>query len=277
MTTIKYDKPVADYVDALSKTGHVTHAKYKKTSVTFHHNGGRLSLQGILDVWKTRPASAHFQSDAKGDIGQYVQVNEYAWATGNTKGNQTSISIEMANLTLAPGWRVDPITWRSAARLAGWLFANVIDGKPRPSRSNVHFHKFWKSTDCAGPYMDTMYNDLLLETQNWYDHFVRPTYPPPNTGGELSMSEVQRVLDYQAVCTTSIKDYVRQILTTATKEIVDYTAACSVQIQKSVRQVDATSDEQLTAELAELRAGVEAKLEEVLAQHSTSNPPSTEV
>lgn len=177
--TIAYDQPVANYIDALSRTGHVTHSKYKKTSVTFHHNGGRLSLAGILEVWKTRPASAHFQSDSAGRIGQYVDVNEYAWATGNTQGNCYSISIEMADKTLAPNWEVDPVTWRSGARLAGWLFVHVI--KAAPTRENVFVHHHWKSTDCAGPYIDRIFNDLLAEVQTWYGIFLRGTTPAKPT------------------------------------------------------------------------------------------------
>lgn len=175
---IKYDKPVANFIAGLDATGHVTHRSYNKKSVTFHHNGGRLSLQGILEVWKTRPASAHFQVDGGGRVGQYVGVYEYAWATGNTTGNIESISIEMADKTLAPKWEVDPITWRSAARLAGWLFANVI--KAAPTRSNVFVHHHWKSTDCAGPYIDRIFNDLLEEVQTWYKLFTAPkTVPTP--------------------------------------------------------------------------------------------------
>lgn len=179
MTTVSgYDKPIADFVNALSATGHVTHVKYKKKSVTLHHNGGRLSLQGILNVWKVRPASAHFQSNATGQLGQYVHVQEYAWAVGNTVGNQESISIEMANQLLAPTWKVADVTWQSAARLAGWLFANVIDGRPAPSKSNFFYHHHWKPTECAGPYMDSIYDKVLAEAQKWYEHFRHPAPAP---------------------------------------------------------------------------------------------------
>ncbi len=219
MTTIKYDQPIADFVDALSATGHVTHIKYAKKSVTFHHNGGRLSLRGIYEVWKTREASAHFQSDIAGRLGQYVHVNEYAWATGSSLGNQESISIEMANKTLAPKWEVDTVTWRSAARLAGWLFANVI--KARPTRSNVFVHKHWKSTDCAGPYIDSVFNDLLLEVQTWYIHFMQtksqPTDPKPNYDWEAVMAlfnTKQEFIDAIAEGTEAGMDaYVKRFLT----------------------------------------------------------------
>lgn len=192
---IAYDKPIANFIAGLDATGHVTHRSYTKKSVTFHHNGGRLSLQGILDVWKTRPASAHFQSDIAGRIGQYVGVYEYAWATGNTQGNIESISIEMADMTLAPTWKVAEVTWRSAARLAGWLFANVI--KAAPTRSNVFVHHHWKSTDCAGPYIDSIFNDLLTEVQTWYRYFItpKPTVPTkPTTPSVPSLADLEAAM-----------------------------------------------------------------------------------
>jgi len=175
--TIKYDKHVANFIDALSATGHVTHRSYTKTSVTLHHNAGRLSHQGVLDVWKVRPASAHFDVDGNGDVAQYVKVNEYAWAAGDLTGNQKSIHIEMANSKLAPTWEVAEVTWKGAARLAGWLFYKEV-GK-RPTKTNFHYHSHWSATACAGPYMDKIYNKVLKAAQEAYDHFKSPSKPAP--------------------------------------------------------------------------------------------------
>lgn len=211
---IKYDQPIANFIAGLDATGHVTHRSYTKKSVTFHHNGGRLSLQGILDVWKVRPASAHFQSDSAGRIGQYVGVYEYAWATGNTVGNQESISIEMANSTLAPTWGVAEVTWRSAARLAGWLFANVI--KAIPSRANVFVHHHWKATDCAGPYIDKIFNDLLEEVQTWYWYFKQPAPSTPNDWEDIMalFDSVEEFIEAQAKGTERGMDrYIKRFLT----------------------------------------------------------------
>ncbi|MFF6952788.1 N-acetylmuramoyl-L-alanine amidase [Streptomyces iakyrus] len=178
--TIPYDCPVANFIDQLSATGHVTHTSYMKTSVTLHHNAARLSHQGVLDVWKVRPASAHFDVDAAGAVAQYVKVNEYAWAVGNTVGNQRSISIEMANATLAPNWTVGQATWKNAARLAGWLFAKVIG--QRPSRSNLVYHHHWSATICAGPFMDRIYDEVLAAAQVAYDGFTdAQSTPRPDT------------------------------------------------------------------------------------------------
>jgi hypothetical protein len=196
MATIAYDKPVTDFIAALSATGHVTHTKYKKTSVTFHHNGGNLTHAGVLSVWKTRPASAHFDVDVHGRVAQYVQVQEYAWAVGNRGGNESSISIEMADKTFAPHWEVDEVTWQEAARLAGWLFAHVI--KDTPTKNNVHYHHEWSSTECPGPYMDSIRSQVLAEVQKWYAHFTEsetdsPSSPHPTTPAPTkSLSDVAR-------------------------------------------------------------------------------------
>ena len=180
---IKYDQPVKNLIDELSATGHVTHTAYRKDSVTFHHNAGRLSHEGVLNVWKTRPASAHFDVDGKGAVAQYVKPNEYAWAVGNKSGNQRTISIELANSSTGDPWPVATATWKSGARLAGWLFAKVIGA--RPTSANVHFHHHWSSTVCAGPYMDSVYSQLLAEVVKWYNFFkqgdvavVQPPRPP---------------------------------------------------------------------------------------------------
>lgn len=168
--TIAYDLPLWDFIAGLDATGHVSHVPHRKTHVTLHHNGGRLSFEGILDVWRVRPASAHFDIDGAGRAAQFVRVNEYAWATGSTEGNQRSISIEMCNETLAPDWKVSEVTWRAAGRLAGWLFARVIGY--RPTREFLVQHKEWNATMCAGPHIDKVYNQILAVAQETYDAIV---------------------------------------------------------------------------------------------------------
>lgn len=169
--TINYDLPVKDLIDELSATGHVTHKKYKKTSVTLHHNGGRLSHEGLLSVWRVRPASAQFDVDKRGDVAQFTLAREYAWACGNTEGNMRSIHIEMANEELAPEWTIGEDTWQGAARLAAWLFVHKVEGSPRPSKDNFFVHHHWLNTTCAGPYIDKIYDRILRAAQHWYDYY----------------------------------------------------------------------------------------------------------
>lgn len=188
MSVIAYDRPVKDLIAGLNATGHVTHTQYRKDMVTLHHNGGRLSHEGVLQVWKTRPASAQFDVDAAGAVAQYVKANEYAWACGSTVGNQRSISIEMANSTLGPNWEVSETTWRSAARLAGWIFAKIIG--TRPTNSNLVVHHHWKATLCAGPHIDHVFNAILDLAGQHYDEFVGGHAPTPPASGHKSVAEI---------------------------------------------------------------------------------------
>lgn len=184
-----YDKPVKNLIAGLNATGHVTHTTHRKTKVTVHHNGGRLSHEGVLGVWKTRPASAHFDVDGFGAVAQYVEMNEYAWATGSTTGNQNSISIEHCNSEVGGDWAISETTWRSGARLTGWIFAKVIGD--RPSSDNVVVpHSFWKSTTCPGPYLTRMFSQYIAVAQQAYDFFMgggsSPAPPAPSGGKSVS-------------------------------------------------------------------------------------------
>lgn len=184
MTTINYDQPVEDLIAALSATGHVTHESFTKTSVTIHHNGGVAdSHEDVLNTWKTREASAHFDVDVHGNVAQYVDVHEYAWATGNTQGNESSISIETADAAGAPSWGTSDATWKSAARLGAWLFVHVIG--QRPSSDNVFPHQHWVSTDCPGPWIMSHFSEILAEMQQQYDAMKgtpsAPATPPSVT------------------------------------------------------------------------------------------------
>lgn len=184
-----YDRPIENLIDELSATGHVNHDKFPKRSVTLHHNGGvRFSHRTILNIWKSRPASAHFDVDAIGELAQYVEEHEYAWAVGDTVGNEETISIEMANISAAPHWEVAQVTWVSAARLAGFLFAHVIEGHPRPSEHNLFVHHHWSQTSCAGPFVDATYPEILATAQSAYDHFHAPTI----------VQQIQRTLEVVA-------------------------------------------------------------------------------
>lgn len=197
--TIDYDRPVINLIDELYATGHVTLSpNYTKTSVTIHHNAGINTAQQVLDDWKTQQSSAHFDVDAQGTVAQYVETDKYAWAVGSTEGNQSSISIEQCNSTLAPGWDVSETTWKASARLAAWLFVNVIHAAP--TSSNLHPHHFWSATECPGPYMDSIWSEYVAEVQAQYEAFTNGTIVAPpvsvSTGlledGKLGYNTIKR-------------------------------------------------------------------------------------
>lgn len=275
MTTISYDLPVKDLISGLDATGHVTHTKHRKTMVTLHHNGGVLSHEGVLNVWRDRPASAHFDVDSAGAVAQYVRVDEYAWACGDTLGNQTSISIEMCNQTGPPNWAVGDATWKSAARLAGWLFAHVIG--TRPTSSNLVRHKYWSATDCAGPFIDQVYGQILQLSQQTYDNI---TNGGPGGGGGDEESDVDEqqnaylVEIWQSTARGQNKPELSQLhrhVNFLGNLIVQKTDALTARIASLDEQIGQPAPVVLTPEdraaiIREVRSGLAAEVADLLAE-----------
>lgn len=263
--TIAYDQPVLDLIDELSATGHVTHTQHRKSKVTLHHNGGRLSHSGVLSVWQVRPASAHFNIDGLGTCAQFVKVNEYAWATGSTPGNEQSISIEMCNETVAPEWRVGENTWRSAARLAGWLFARVIG--ERPNSSNLVPHGYWSATACPGPFINGNWNAVLTTAQQWYDRFVNGgaddmelTDRMKNAWGTTpTIEQVYAAIDYRTWSIETKVDAISQVVARIAEndDNIEMSPEQLNLLRADIRQLGEDLKQQLDAKLDEALADIE--------------------
>ncbi|MEF3324088.1 peptidoglycan recognition family protein [Gulosibacter sp. GYB002] len=89
----------------------------KINKVIIHHNAGNLTIKSIWDVWQTRQASAHYQVDSGGRIGQLVWDRDTAWHAGNWEANTTSIGIEHADISSKP-WRISEACLDNGARSA---------------------------------------------------------------------------------------------------------------------------------------------------------------
>ena len=81
--------------------------------IGIHHNAGNLSVQGCWNVWQSRQASAHYQVQSDGIIGQLVHDCDTAWALGNFDANCRSINIEHADISSSP-WRISDKCLESA-------------------------------------------------------------------------------------------------------------------------------------------------------------------
>ena len=88
----------------------------KINKVIIHHNAGNLTIKSIWDVWQTRQASAHYQVDSGGRIGQLVWDRDTAWHAGNWEANTTSIGIEHADIPFKP-WRIPEVCLDNGAHL----------------------------------------------------------------------------------------------------------------------------------------------------------------
>lgn len=181
-------------------TKHYTPQSSKRLrAVVVHHmasvgNGHGSALDGAYRTWQTRPASAHYGVESN-LVRQYVRDKDRAWSVGNRKANSETISIEHANSTGGPSWKVSDTTWRTGAKLAAYL--HVRYGLGRPVKNvTLKRHKDFGGTICPGPYMDSIFDQYVGEAQRVYDAIVdAPGAPAPPKPPSLARHYIVRAGD----------------------------------------------------------------------------------
>lgn len=160
--------------------------------VVIHHNAGILSIDQIWQVWQTRAASAHYQVQSDGQIGQLVWDADTAWHAANQWMNQRSIGIEVANSGgAAQDWPITDTAIREAARLTAAICLYYRLGKPE-SGVNVRYHREFTGTSC--PYHlapGGKYNTAFMdEARRFYDELKAKKNGTPTPKKETPMASM---------------------------------------------------------------------------------------
>ncbi|WP_282939132.1 peptidoglycan recognition protein family protein [Corynebacterium auriscanis] len=149
-----------------------------------HHNAGvNLTTEDCARIWEERPASAHYQVENSGRIGQLVNDWDTAWHAADLVRNQESIGIEHAN-SGGPDqdWPISPRVIEQGAHLAAALCVAYKLGRPEYG-VNIVDHKETGQTSC--PYhlaFGGKYHREWMEiAQYWYDRMTKPKTTPPAT------------------------------------------------------------------------------------------------
>lgn len=153
----------------------------KIDKVITHHNAGKLTIKGCWDVWQTRQASAHYQVDSNGRIGQLVWDRDTAWHAGNWEANTTSIGIEHADVSSSP-WKVSEACLDNGAHLVAAVCRYYKLGRPQWGK-NVFGHKNFSATECPASLAGSQHAAYMKRAQYWYDHMTgskpAPAKPKP--------------------------------------------------------------------------------------------------
>lgn len=170
----------------------------KINKIIIHHNAGNLSIRGCYDVWQTRKASAHYQVDANGRIGQLVWDGDTAWHAGNYEANLTSIGIEHADINTNP-WTVSDATIENGAHLVAALCKYYGLGRPSWGK-NVFPHSQFNSTACPCSLSGSQRDKYMRRAGEWYDAMMKgntsapaqSTASKPSTPAKKSVETVAR-------------------------------------------------------------------------------------
>lgn len=133
--------------------------------VIVHYNAGNLTCEGCYSVWQTREASAHYQVESNGRIGQLVWDRDTAWHAGDWDANCSSIGIEHANM--ADG-TITEACLDNGAHLVAAICKNYGLGRPEWLK-NVFPHKYFSATSCPGEIYGSQKDAYIQRAQYWYD------------------------------------------------------------------------------------------------------------
>lgn len=134
-------------------------------AVVLHHNAGNLTTEDCWRVWQTREASAHYQVEANGTIGQLVRDRDTAWHAGSA--NPYTIGIEHANNQYAPAWTISDATLENGAHLVAAICAVYQLGIPTWG-VNVYPHQHFMNTGCPGAIAGAQRDHYMARARDFY-------------------------------------------------------------------------------------------------------------
>jgi hypothetical protein len=182
-----FDNLIADKTIWLTR--HYTQGRSGQTVqyLVYHYNDGDLTTEGCYSVWQTREASAHYQVESDGTVGQLVRDADTAWHAGNWDANTKSIGIECAN----QGDSITDEAIESWAHLVAALCKAKGLGRPQDG-VNLFPHDHFSPTSCPGPLKagTTYHARAFARAGEWYDAMVVGTDAgepsAPDAGGDAS-------------------------------------------------------------------------------------------
>ena len=133
--------------------------------IVAHYNAGNLTCEGCYSVWQDRAASAHYQVESNGRVGQLVWDRDTAWHCGVFDQNQRSLGIEHANM--ADG-TITETCLDTGAHLVAALCKYYGLGRPQ-WLVNVFPHKYFSATSCPGQIYGSQKDAYITRAQYWYD------------------------------------------------------------------------------------------------------------
>lgn len=173
--------------------------------IVIHHNAAvRWSTERVRDLWESsRAASAHYQVEEDGTIGQIVHDWDTAWHAADADINARSIGIEHANISGPPRWQISDRTIEAGAHLVAALCRAYDLGRPQWGK-NIFPHSQFTSTSCPHQ-LDVGGEDhetYLARAVWWYDHpDGQPTTTPSRPIGDTMTTTDKIVADTKAQLT----------------------------------------------------------------------------
>lgn len=160
------NSPLVNYTKISPNSSNPRKDKIKK--ITIHHVAGNLTVETIGNVFApaSRKASSNYGVDNRGRVGMYVEEKNRAWTSSSADNDNQAVTIEVANESGAPEWKVSDIALNKTIELCvdickrnGIKQLNFTGDKT----GNLTMHKWFANTNCPGPYLESKFPYIAAE------------------------------------------------------------------------------------------------------------------
>ena len=160
-------------IDVVKKSpNHSGKRKYDISRITPHHAAGELSLESLLKVFvpTTRQPSCNNAIGSDGRIGLCVDEENRAWTSSSSDNDNRAITVEIANSTGSPEWRISEKAEQAFVDLCVDICKRYgkkgvfYEGKLVADREGwlqITLHEWFKATLCPGPYIKTRLPEIV--------------------------------------------------------------------------------------------------------------------
>lgn len=189
--------------------------------ITPHHAAGVVSVETLGKIFepRSRQASSTYGIGYDGRKGLFVDEKYKPWTSNSSANDKRAITIEVSNSQVGGSWPVSDVVFRSLIELCvdickrhgkkKLLFlgnkATTLAYIPKPDEMLLTMHKWFFSTTCPGPYLESKFPELAMEVTKRLNEkeedkeMVEPTYAHINDVPDYWRNSVQKLLDAQLI------------------------------------------------------------------------------
>lgn len=182
----------------------------KITDITIHHMAGALSAEqcGGIFARAGRNGSSHYGIGNGGEIGQYVNEEDTAWANSNWPSNCRSVTIETSNSATDGEWPVGDAAYNSLIKLVADIakrnnLGTLVAGQ------NLTWHSMFTATTCPGDYLRARVAEIAKKANEINGGGPAPAPAPAPAGGFKVGDNVLPIkyVDYNGTPLAKTRDY----------------------------------------------------------------------
>ena len=144
----------------------MTNKQNKK--ITIHHMAGNLTVEQCGNVFasSSRKASSNYGIGSDGRIALYVDESNRAWTSSSSANDSQAITIEVANCSGEPDWKVSDKAMSALLDLCEDICRrnNITElNFTGDATGNLTQHNYFAATACPGPYLKARFQAIADE------------------------------------------------------------------------------------------------------------------